>query len=53
MKNQNSLSTVLGIIIGISSVLAANGYIDQRLGGTVAGLGTVVLGYLVKEENCD
>jgi hypothetical protein len=50
MDNQNRLSTLLGIIIGISSVLVANGLIDEKIGGTVSGVGTVFLGYLVRER---
>jgi hypothetical protein len=50
MERQNRLSTLLGIIIGISSVLVANQLIDEKIGGTESGVGTVFLGYLVRER---
>lgn len=42
------LSTALGLAAGISGVLVANDIISPKVGGTVGGLSTVFLGYLVQ-----
>lgn len=42
------LSTVLGLSAGISTVLVVNEIIPAKIGGTVGGLSTVFLGYLVQ-----
>lgn len=48
MNYKDLLSTILGLVVGIAGVLVSNGFMDARVGGTVAGVGTVVLGYLIK-----
>ena len=42
------LSTLFGIIAGISGVLVVNGYLDAKLGGTIGGISTVLLGYVTQ-----
>lgn len=42
------LSTILGLSAGISGVLVANEIIPPKIGGTVSGVSTVILGYLVQ-----
>lgn len=50
MKKQtlDRIATMLGLIAGISGVLGANGIIDSKVAGTVSGVATVCLGYVVQ-----
>lgn len=48
-KNQlNILGTMLGIVAGISAVLGTQDVIDKKIAGTVGGIATVCLGYVVQ-----
>lgn len=48
-KNQlDLLGTVLGVVAGISTVLTTQGVIDQKVGGSVSGVATVLLGVVVQ-----
>jgi gas vesicle protein len=40
--------TLLGAVAGISAVLTTNGVIDVKLGGTIGGIATVLLGVVVQ-----
>jgi hypothetical protein len=51
MNYKDLLSTILGLVVGITGVLVSNGYVEPRIGGTIAGCGTVVLGYLIKSPD--
>jgi hypothetical protein len=51
MNHKDLLSTVVGLVVGITGVLTSNGYIESRIGGTVVGCGTVILGYLIKSPD--
>lgn len=42
------LGTALGAIAGISTVLTTQGIIDAKLGETVSGIATVLLGVVVQ-----
>lgn len=42
------LSTVFGLSAGISGVLVANEVVSPKVGGTIGGVSTVILGYLVQ-----
>ncbi|AFY43671.1 hypothetical protein [Nostoc sp. PCC 7107] len=44
------LSTIFGAVAGISSILGSTGLINQQFAGTVAGLSTAILGYLVQRQ---
>ncbi|BAZ69141.1 hypothetical protein NIES4106_39120 [Fischerella sp. NIES-4106] len=46
-KNLDTASTVLGLIAGVASLLGGTGVIDQQVAGTVGGIATAILGYLV------
>ncbi|MHC5598768.1 MAG: hypothetical protein ACYTXC_22995 [Nostoc sp.] len=45
----NTLSTILGLIAGGSSLLSSTGVINHNLAGTLGGLATALLGYLVQQ----
>ncbi|KAB8332593.1 hypothetical protein SD80_018595 [Scytonema tolypothrichoides VB-61278] len=48
-KNQLDLfGTVLGLVAGVSTVLTTQGVIDQKVGGSVSGIATVLLGVVVQ-----
>ncbi|MBD2526665.1 hypothetical protein [Nostoc sp. FACHB-133] len=48
-KNQlDLLGTLLGVIAGISTVLTTQGVIDQKVGGSISGIATVLLGIVVQ-----
>ncbi|GET37431.1 hypothetical protein [Microseira wollei] len=48
-KNQlDTLGTILGLIAGISTVLSTQGVVDKKIAGTVGGIATVFLGYVVQ-----
>ncbi len=47
-RQLDSLGTVLGTIAGISIVLTTQGIIDAKLGQTVSGIATVLLGVVVQ-----
>ncbi|MGI8500427.1 MAG: hypothetical protein ACR2LR_04725 [Hassallia sp.] len=47
-KNVDRLATFLGLIAGISGVLGANEMLNPKVAGTVGGVATVCLGYLVQ-----
>lgn len=42
------LSTVFGLIAGISAVLVTHEIIPKKIGGTVGGISAVLLGYLTQ-----
>jgi len=43
------LGTILGAIAGISGVLVAQGWMDERVGLTIGGISTVLLGVVVQK----
>ncbi len=45
----NTLSTILGLIAGSSSLLGGTGLINHQIAGTIGGLATALLGYLVQQ----
>ncbi|MGV0107250.1 Holin [Nostoc sp. DSM 114160] len=45
----NTLSTILGLIAGASSLLGSTGVVNHQLAGTIGGLATALLGYLVQQ----
>ncbi len=45
----NTLSTIFGLIAGGSSLLGSAGIINHSLAGTIGGLATAMLGYLVQQ----
>jgi hypothetical protein len=55
-KDLDKITTLLGLVAGISGVLGANDVINSKTAGTIGGIATVCLGYLVqyptnKEQN--
>ena len=47
-KYMDRLATILGLIAGIAGVLGANDMLNSKVAGTVGGVATVCLGYLVQ-----
>ncbi|ARV58497.1 hypothetical protein BZZ01_07460 [Nostocales cyanobacterium HT-58-2] len=48
-KNQLDLfGTILGVVAGISTVLTTQGVINGKLGGSISGIATVLLGVVVQ-----
>jgi hypothetical protein len=48
-KNQlNTLGTALGLVLGISTVLGTQGVVDKKIAGTIGGIASVFLGYVVQ-----
>ncbi|MEI2582177.1 hypothetical protein [Scytonema sp. PRP1] len=48
-KNQlDLLGTILGVVAGISTVLTTQDVINAKVGGTVSGIATVLLGVVVQ-----
>ncbi|BAY46567.1 hypothetical protein SAMD00079811_41790 [Scytonema sp. HK-05] len=48
-KNQlDLLGTVLGVVAGVSTVLTTQGVINAKVGGSVSGIATVLLGVVVQ-----
>lgn len=45
----NTLSTIFGLIAGGSTLLGGAGVINHGLAGTIGGLATAMLGYLVQQ----
>lgn len=45
----NTLSTILGLIAGGSSLLGSTGIINLSTAGTIGGIATAMLGYLVQQ----
>jgi hypothetical protein len=45
----DTLSTILGLIAAISTILAQYDWISDRLGGTIAGISLACLGYLTNK----
>ncbi|MEH2137431.1 hypothetical protein, partial [Nostoc sp.] len=45
----NTLTTIFGLIAGGSSVLGSAGMINHNLAGTIGGIATALLGYLVQQ----
>ncbi|WP_138500892.1 hypothetical protein [Nostoc sp. PA-18-2419] len=45
----NTLSTILGLVAGGSTLLGGTGVINHQLASTLTGLATAVLGYLVQQ----
>jgi hypothetical protein len=49
-KNQlSTLGTILGLTAGIATVLGTQQVIDPKIAGTVSGIATVFLGYVVQQ----
>jgi hypothetical protein len=44
----DTLGTLLGLTAGIFTVLGTQGIVDQKIAGTVSGIATVCLGYVVQ-----
>lgn len=47
-RQLDSAATLLGLIVGISGVLVQFDVVPEKLGGTVGGIATVLLGYIVQ-----
>ncbi|MEH2137160.1 hypothetical protein [Nostoc sp.] len=45
----NTLSTIVGLIAGGSSLLGSTGLINHSIAGTIGGIATAILGYLVQQ----
>ncbi|MEH1885872.1 hypothetical protein [Nostoc sp.] len=45
----NTLSTILGLIGGGSSLLGSAGVINHQIADTIGGFATALLGYLVQQ----
>ncbi|MEH2139090.1 hypothetical protein [Nostoc sp.] len=45
----NTLSTIFGLIAGGSNLLGSAGVINHGVAGTIGGIATVILGYLVQQ----
>ncbi len=45
----DSFGTLLGAVAGISAVLVTNDVIPAKWGGTIGGVATVLLGYVVQK----
>ncbi|MEH2065146.1 MAG: hypothetical protein V7K50_23280 [Nostoc sp.] len=45
----NTLSTIFGLIAGGSSLLGSAGVINHSTAGTIGGIATAILGYLVQQ----
>jgi hypothetical protein len=45
-RQLDALATVFGTVTGISAVLVSSGYLDQKLGGAIGGIFTVLLGVI-------
>ncbi|MBN3957511.1 hypothetical protein [Nostoc sp. NMS8] len=45
----NTLSTIFGLIAGGSSLLGSTGIINHSTAGTIGGIATAILGYLVQQ----
>lgn len=50
-KTLDKLATITGAVAGIASILGSTGLLNQPLAGTVAGIATAVLGYLVQRPS--
>lgn len=49
-KNQlNTLGTLLGLTAGIATVLGTQEVISPKIAGTISGIATVCLGYVVQQ----
>lgn len=46
----NTISTILGLIAGGSNLLGSTGVINTQLAGTIGGVATALLGYLVHQQ---
>jgi hypothetical protein len=47
-RQLDTLGTILGLTAGIFTVLGTQGVVDQKIAGTVSGIATVFLGYVVQ-----
>ncbi len=45
----NTLSTIIGLIAGGSSLLGGAGIVNHGIAGTIGGIATAILGYLVQQ----
>ncbi len=45
----NTLSTIVGLIAGGSSLLGSAGVINHGVASTISGFATAILGYLVQQ----
>ena len=45
----NTLTTILGLAAGAANFLGSIGVINHTVAGTVGGLATAILGYLVQQ----
>lgn len=48
-RQLDALSTILGLIGGISGVFALNDVGDRKIASTIAGVSTVLLGYITNK----
>lgn len=48
-KDLNLFATILGIVGGISLVLGGNDVIPQKIANSIAGICTILSGYLVQK----
>lgn len=52
-KTLDRITTILGLIAGGSALLGGSGVISQPLAGTIGGISTAILGYLVQRPAAD
>ncbi|WGV23705.1 hypothetical protein [Halotia branconii] len=52
-KTLDRLTTALGLIAGVSSVLGGAGMIGNNTAGLVTGISTAILGYLIQRPAAD
>ncbi len=52
-KTLDRVSTILGLVAGVSSVLGGAGMIGGNTAGIITGISTAILGYLVQRPAAD
>lgn len=52
-KRLDQLGTLLGLIAGVSGVLGTNEIINPKVAGSISGIATVLLGYVVQRPSND
>ncbi|MEH2174825.1 hypothetical protein [Nostoc sp.] len=52
-KTLDRLSTILGLVAGVSGVLGSSGMIGGNTAGIITGISTAILGYLVQRPATD
>lgn len=48
-KQLDRLATLVGVLSGIAGVLGTTGYLSPKLAGTITGVSTICLGYLIQK----